>query len=48
MKQLLTEKEIEIQSKIVAKQINDKHRGDKTPVVFVGLLMDVLCFILIL
>ena len=38
MKQLFTEKEIEIQSKIVAKQINDKHRGDKTPVVFVGLL----------
>tara|TARA_R110002012_G_scaffold315144_3_gene528567 strand:- start:633 stop:1136 length:504 start_codon:yes stop_codon:yes gene_type:complete len=38
MKQLITEKEIDIQSKIVAKQINDKHRGDKTPVVFVGLL----------
>jgi hypoxanthine phosphoribosyltransferase len=38
MNQLFTEKEIDIQSKIVAKQINDKHRGDKTPVVFVGLL----------
>jgi len=38
MKQLITEKEIDIQSKIVAKQINDKHKGDKTPVVFVGLL----------
>ena len=38
MKQLITEKQIDIQSKIVAKQINDKHRGDKTPVVFVGLL----------
>jgi|TARA_R100000081_G_C4795667_1_gene160682 hypoxanthine phosphoribosyltransferase len=38
MKQLITEKEIDIQSKIIAKQINDKHRDDKTPVVFVGLL----------
>lgn len=38
MKQLITEKDIDIQSKIVAKQINDKHKGDKTPVVFVGLL----------
>jgi hypoxanthine phosphoribosyltransferase len=38
MKQLITEKQIDIQSKIVAKQINDKHRDDKTPVVFVGLL----------
>ncbi len=38
MKQLITEKQIDIRSKIVAKQINDKHRGDKTPVVFVGLL----------
>ena len=38
MRELLTEKEIDIQSKIVAKRINDKHQGDKTPVVFVGLL----------
>ena len=38
MKQLFTQQEIDIQSKIVAKQINDKHRDDKTPVVFVGLL----------
>ena len=33
MKQLFTQQEIDIQSKIVAKQINDK-----TPVIFVGLL----------
>ena len=38
MKQLFTQQEIDIQSKIVAKQINDKHRDDKTPVIFVGLL----------
>jgi len=38
MNRLFTEKEIDIQSKIVAKQINDKHKGVKTPVVFVGLL----------
>jgi len=38
MKQLFTKQEIDIQSKIIAKQINDKHRDDKTPVIFVGLL----------
>ena len=38
MRELFTEKEIDIQSKIVAKRINDKHQGDKTPIVFVGLL----------
>ena len=33
MKELISSKEIDIQTKIVAKQISDKHRGDKTPVV---------------
>ena len=38
MKELLSAKDIDIQTKIVAKQISDDHRGDKTPVVMVGLL----------
>lgn len=38
MTELITAKEIDIQTKIVAKQISDQHRGDKTPVVMVGLL----------
>ena len=38
MTELLTAKEIDIQTKIIAKQISDQHRGDKTPVVMVGLL----------
>ena len=38
MTELLTAKEIDIQTKIVAKQISDEHRSDKTPVVMVGLL----------
>ena len=38
MKQLFSQKQIDIQTKIVAKQINDNHRGDITPVVFIGLL----------
>lgn len=38
MLELIGEKEINIRTKIVAKQITDEHRGDKTPVVMVGLL----------
>ena len=38
MTELITAKAIDIQTKIVAKQISDQHRGDKTPVVMVGLL----------
>jgi len=38
MRELLSAKDIDIQTKIVAKQISDDHRGDKTPVVMVGLL----------
>ena len=38
MKELISPKDIDIQTKIVAKQISDKHRGDKTPVVMIGLL----------
>ena len=38
MKELFTEKEIHIKTRILSKRISDKHKGDKTPVVFVGLL----------
>lgn len=38
MTELLTAKEIQFQTKIIGKQIADDHRGDKTPVVMVGLL----------
>lgn len=38
MNQLISAKDIDIQTKIVAKRIADDHRGDKTPVVMVGLL----------
>ena len=38
MRELIPIKEIDFQTKIVAKRINDDHRGDKTPVVMVGLL----------
>ena len=38
MRELLSAKDIDIQTKIVAKQISDDHRGDKTPIVMVGLL----------
>ena len=38
MKELITAKDIEIQTKIIGKQIADNHRGDKTPVIMVGLL----------
>ena len=38
MKELFTPKEIEFQTKIIGKQIADDHRGDKTPIVMIGLL----------
>ena len=38
MKELINQKEIEIQTKIIGKQIADNHKGDKTPVIMVGLL----------
>tara|TARA_R110000803_G_scaffold114621_1_gene183069 strand:+ start:127 stop:630 length:504 start_codon:yes stop_codon:yes gene_type:complete len=38
MKELITAKDIEIKTKIIGKQISDDHRGDKTPVIMVGLL----------
>jgi len=38
MRELFPIKEIDFQTKIVAKRISDDHRGDKTPVVMVGLL----------
>ena len=38
MVELISSKKINIQTKILAKQITDRHRGDKTPVVVVGLL----------
>ena len=38
MRELITAKEIEIKTKIIGKQIADDHKGDKTPVVMVGLL----------
>jgi len=38
MTELITEKNIQIQTRILAKKIADEHRGDKTPVVLVGLL----------
>ena len=38
MKELFGAKDIDIQTKIIAKKISDEHRGDKTPVVMVGLL----------
>ena len=38
MKELITAEEIQFQTKIIGKQIADDHRGDKTPIVMVGLL----------
>ena len=44
MKELLTAKEIQFQTKIIGKQIADDHRGDKTPIVMVGLLNGAFAF----
>ena len=38
MRELINAKDIDIQTKIIGKQIADDHRGDKTPIVMVGLL----------
>ena len=38
MTELISAKDIDIQTKIIAKQISDDHRGDRTPIVMVGLL----------
>jgi hypoxanthine phosphoribosyltransferase len=38
MRTLFEPKEIDIQTKIIAKKISAEHKGDKTPVVMVGLL----------
>ena len=38
MKELIPESKIHIKTKILAKQISDIHKGDKTPVVMIGLL----------
>ena len=38
MIELIKAKDIDIQTKIIAKQISAEHNGDKTPVVMVGLL----------
>ena len=35
---LFTKEEIEFKTKLIAKQITDKHRGDGTPIIFVCLL----------
>ena len=37
MKELINAKDIDIQTKIIAKQISDDHRGDKTPIIMVGM-----------
>lgn len=38
MTELINTKDIDFKTKIIGKQIADKHKGDKTPVVMVGLL----------
>jgi hypoxanthine phosphoribosyltransferase len=38
MEQAISEKELDIQTKIIAKRISDKHRGDATPIVMVCIL----------
>ena len=38
MQQLINAKDIDIQTKIIAKKISAEHNGDRTPVVMVGLL----------
>ncbi len=44
MKELITSEEIQFQTKIIGKQITDDHRGDKTPIVMVGLLNGAFAF----
>ena len=38
MRELITAKDIDIQTKIIGKRIAADHKGDKTPVIMVGLL----------
>ena len=38
MEKAISEKDLDIKIKILAKQINDAHRGDPTPVVMVCIL----------
>jgi len=38
MTELISAQDIDFKTKIIGKQISDKHKGDKTPVVMVGLL----------
>ena len=44
MRALFKPKEIQFQTKIIGKQIADDHRGDKTPIVMVGLLNGAFAF----
>ena len=44
MRELFKPKEIQFQTKIIGKQIADDHRGDKTPIVMVGLLNGAFAF----
>jgi len=44
MRELFKSKEIQFQTKIIGKQIADDHRGDKTPIVMVGLLNGAFAF----
>jgi hypoxanthine phosphoribosyltransferase len=44
MKELFSAKDIEFQTKIIGKQIADDHRGDRTPVVMIGLLNGAFAF----
>jgi len=44
MRELISAKDIDIRTKIIGKQIADDHKGDKTPVVMVGLLNGAFAF----
>ena len=44
MRELISAKDIEIQTKIIGKRIADDHKGDKTPVIMVGLLNGAFAF----
>ena len=44
MRELIKSEDIQFQTKIIGKQIADDHRGDKTPIVMVGLLNGAFAF----
>ena len=44
MTELINSKDIDIKTKIIAKQIAAEHKGDKTPVVMIGLLKGAFMF----